>query len=42
VGPVVELRNAEAKLGAESASSESMLREKDQSNGARFDFAVPS
>jgi hypothetical protein len=38
MGPVVELRNAEAKLGTESAS---MLRGKDQSNGARFDFAVP-
>ncbi len=28
MGPVVELRNAEAKLGTESAGSESMLRGK--------------
>jgi len=28
VGPVVELRNAEAKLGTESAGSENMLRGK--------------
>ncbi len=41
MGPVVELRIAEAKLGTEGAGSESMLPGKYQSNGARFDAVPP-